>query len=162
VDTQTRHALKQDSFVQATASSLSWLEEHRATVIRVSIAVVVIVGLFVAGLITYNNRSERAATLFGQAMDIYNTPIAQPGQPTEPGLKTYASAAERAKAAYPLFEEVANKYGWLKEGANARYLAGMAAIAMGQTTAGENDLKKAADSSDSNVAALAKLALGGI
>jgi tetratricopeptide (TPR) repeat protein len=162
VDTQTRHALKQDSFVQATASGLSWLDEHRATVIRVSIAVVVIVGLFFAGLITYNNRSERAASLFGQAMDVYSTPIAQPGQPAEPGVKTYASAAERAKAAYPLFEEVASKYGWLKEGANARYLAGMAAIDMGQTSTGENDLKKAADSSDSNVAALAKLALAGI
>lgn len=162
MDTQTRHALKQDSFVQATASGLSWLDEHRVIVIRVSIVVVVILGLFFAGLITYNNRSERAASLFGQAMDIYNTPIARPGQPTEPGLKTYASAAERAKAAYPLFEEVADKYGWFKEGANARYLAGMAAIDMGQTSTGENDLKKASDSSDRNVAALAKLALAGI
>ncbi len=95
-------------------------------------------------------------------MDIYNTPVAQPGQPAEPGVKTYASAAERAKAAYPLFEEVANKYSWLKEGANARYLAGMTALAMGQSSTGENELKKAADSSNSNVAALAKLSLAGI
>jgi tetratricopeptide (TPR) repeat protein len=162
VDTQTRHALKQDSFVQATASSISWVDTHRAAVIRTSIAVVVVLGLFFAGLITYNNRSERAANLFGQAMDIYNTPLAQPGQPAEPGVKTYASAAERAKAANPLFQDVADKYGWLKQGANARYLAGMTALDMGQSSTGENDLKKAADSSDSNVAALAKLALAGL
>jgi tetratricopeptide (TPR) repeat protein len=162
VDTQTRHALKQDTFVQATATGLSWLDEHRATVIRASIAIVIVVALFFAALIIYNNRSERAASLFGQAMDIYNTPVAQPGQPAEPGVKTYASAAERAKAAYPLFEEVANKYSWLKEGANARYLAGMTALAMGQSSTGENELKKAADSSNSNVAALAKLSLAGI
>ncbi|HEX3436900.1 MAG TPA: coatomer subunit epsilon [Pseudacidobacterium sp.] len=162
MDTQTRHALKQDSFVQATASSISWVDTHRAAVIRTSIAVVVVLGLFFAGLITYNNRSERAANLFGQAMDIYNTPLAQPGQPAEPGVKTYASAAERAKAANPLFQDVADKYGWLKQGANARYLAGMTALDMGQSSTGENDLKKAADSSDSNVAALAKLALAGL
>ncbi|MBX6359952.1 hypothetical protein [Pseudacidobacterium ailaaui] len=162
MDTQTRHALKQDSFVQATATSLSWLEEHRATVIRTSIVVVVLVGLFFAGLVLYNHRSERAQLLFGQAMDIYTTPLAQPGQPAEPGVKTYASAAERAKAAYPLFEQVANQYGWFAVGANARYLAGMAALDMGQSSTGEEELKKAAASHDANVASLARLALAGI
>jgi len=162
VDTQTRHALKQDSFVQATASSINWMDAHRATIIKVSIALVALVAIVLAGFIAYNNRSERAQNLFGQAMDIYNTPLTQPGQPTEPGLKTYASAADRAKEAHPLFEEVANKYGWFKAGANARYLAGMTSIDMGQTSAGENDLKQAADSSDHSVAALAKLALAGL
>jgi lipopolysaccharide biosynthesis regulator YciM len=38
----------------------------------------------------------------------------------------------------------------------------MTAIDMGQTAAGEDDLKKAADSHDSGVAALAKLALAGL
>jgi tetratricopeptide (TPR) repeat protein len=162
VDTQTRHALKQDSFVQATASSINWMEAHRSTIIKVSIVVVAVIAIVLAGVIAYNNRAERADNLFGQAMDIYNAPLAQPGQPAEPGVKTYASAADRAKDAHPLFEEAANKYGWFKAGANARYLAGMTAIDMGQTATGENDLKQAADSRDSNVAALAKLALAGL
>jgi tetratricopeptide (TPR) repeat protein len=162
VDTQTRHALKQDSFVQATASSLNWVDANRSTLIKASIAVVVVLGLFFAGLIAYNNRSEHAEVLFGQAMDIYNTPLTQPGQPVEPGAKTYATAADRAKAANPLFEEAASKYSWLKAGANARYLAGMTALDMGQSAAGENDLKQAADSRDSSVAALAKFALAGL
>jgi tetratricopeptide (TPR) repeat protein len=162
VDTQTRHALKQDSFVQATASSLNWIDTHRSAIIKISIVVVAVLAIVLAGVISYNNRSERAESLFGQAMDIYNTPLAQPGQPAEPGVKTYASAADRAKEAHPLFEEAANKYGWYKAGANARYLAGMTAIDMGQTSAGENDLKQAADSSDHGVSALAKLALAGL
>ena len=162
MDTQTRHALKQDSFVQATASSINWLDAHRSTIIKASIAVVVVVGVVLSGVIAYNNRSERAENLFGQAMNIYNTPLAQPGQPAEPGLKTYASAADRAKEAHPLFEQVANNYGWFKVGANARYLSGMTAIDMGQTSAGENELKQATDSSDKSVAALAKLALAGL
>jgi hypothetical protein len=162
VDTQTRHALKQDSFVQATASSISWVDAHRSTLIKVSIAVVVLVGIVLAGVIAYNNRSERAEIVFGQAMDIYNTPLTQPGQPAEPGLKTYATAADRAKAAQPLFEDVANNYSWFKAGANARYLAGMTALDMGQTSTGENDLKQAGDSHDSSVASLAKFALAGL
>jgi tetratricopeptide (TPR) repeat protein len=162
VDTQTRHALKQDSFVQATASSLSWIDAHRSAVIKASIAIVALIAIVSAGVIFYNNRSESAEVLFGQAMDIYNTPLTQPGQPAEPGVKTYATAADRAKAANPLFEEVADKYGWLKAGANARYLAGMTALDLGQTSTGENDLKQAANGHDSNVAALAKLALAGL
>lgn len=162
MDTQTRHALKQDSFVLATTSSINWLDEHRSTIIKWSIVAIAVIAIVLACVITYNNRSDRAENLFGQAMNIYNTPIAQPGQPAEPGVKTYASAADRAKDAHPLFEEVASKYGWFKAGANARYLAGMTAIDMGQTSVGENDLKQAADSSDHNVAALAKLALAGL
>ena len=162
MDTQTRHALKQDSFVQATASSINWVDAHRAALIKTSIVVVAVIAIVLAGVLAYNTRSARAENLFGQAMDIYNTPLTQPGQPAQPGLKTYASAADRAKDAHPLFEQVANNYGWFKAGANARYLAGMTAIDMGQTPAGENDLKQAADSHDRNVAALAKLALAGL
>ncbi len=162
MDTQTRHALKQDSFVQATASSIDWVETHRSTLIKVSIVVVAVLAVLLAGGIAYNHRSERAEILFGQAMDIYNTPLTQAGQPAEPGLKTYATAADRAKEAHPLFEEVANNYGWFKAGANARYLAGMTAIDMGQTSTGENDLKQAIDAHNSNVAALSKLALAGL
>ena len=162
MDTQTRHALKQDSFVQATASSINWVDVHRSTIIKTSIVVVALIAIVLAGVLFYNTRSARAENLFGQAMDIYNTPLTQPGQPTEPGLKTYASAADRAKDAHPLFEEVANNYGWFKAGANARYLAGMTALDMGQTATGETELKKAADSRDSSVAALAKFALAGL
>ena len=162
MDTQTRHALKQDSFVQATATSINWVEANRANLIKASVVVVLALGLFFAGLIFYNNRSDKANTLFGQAMDVYNTPLTQPNQPVPPGVKTYPSSAERAKAAYPLFEEVANKYGWFKAGANGRYLAGMTALEMNQTATAENDLKQAADSHDNGIAALAKLALAGL
>ena len=162
MDTQTRHALKQDNFVQATASSISWVDAHRSAIIKASIAVVVVIGAVLAGGIAYNNRSERAAVLFGQAMDIYNTPLTQPGQPAEPGLKTYATAADRAKAAHPLFEEVASNYSWFKSGANARYLGGMTALDMGQMSTGENELKQAGDSHDGSVASLAKFALAGL
>jgi len=162
LDTQTRRALKQDRFVEATASGLGWLQLHRTNVIKIAIAAVVVIALIVAGVLVYNSRSANAEVAFGHAMDIYNTPLFQPGMPVGPGETTYKTAAERAKAANPLFVDVANRYGWFKVGANAQYFAGLTYLDMGQTAPAEAALQKAADSHDSGLAALAKMALAGL
>ena len=162
MDTQTRRALKQDRFVEATASGLGWLQVHRTNAIRIAVAAVVAIALVVTGVLVYNSRSSSARIVFGQAMDIYNSPLLQPGQPPTPGEPSYKTAAERAMAANPLFVDVAKRYGWLKVGANAEYFAGLTYIDMGQTGPAEAALQKAAGSHDSNLAALAKMALAGL
>ncbi len=162
MDTQTRRALKQDRFVEATASGLGWMQLHRTNVVRIAISTVVVLALIVAGILVYNSRSARAEIAFGQGMDIYNTPLFQPGQPVAPGEPTYKTAAERAKAANPHFVDVANRYGWFKVGANAQYFAGLTYLDMGQTGPAEAALQKAAGSHDSALAALAKMALAGL
>lgn len=162
MDTQTRHALKQDRFVEATASGLGWLQVHRTNVIKVAIAAIVAVALIATGVVVYNSRSESAEIALGRAMDIYNTPLFQPGQPVAAGETTYKTAAERAKAANALFVDVATHYSWFKAGANAQYFAGLTYLDMGQTAAAEAALQKAADSHDKALAALAKMALAGV
>ena len=162
MDTQTRHALKQDRFVEATASGLGWLQVHRTNVIRMGATIVIAAALIVTGVFVYNSRSASARNAFGRAMDVYNTPLHQPGQPTAPGEPSYATAAERAKAANPLFVDVANRYGWFELGANARYFAGLTYLDMGQSAQAESALQRAADSHDRNLAALAKMALAGL
>jgi tetratricopeptide (TPR) repeat protein len=162
VDTQTRHALKQDRFATATASGLDWLQENRTNTIASAIAVVVLAALIIISIVVYNSRSAHAASLFGQAMDIYSTPLAEPNQPTPPGITTYPTAAARAQAANPLFVQVADHYNWLKTGDNAEYFAGLTYLDMGQTANAETELKKAADSHDKGLAALAKVALAGL
>jgi tetratricopeptide (TPR) repeat protein len=162
VDTQTRHALKHDRFVDATATSLDWLQANRTNTIAGVIAVVVLAALIIGGAVIYSSRSAKAQSLFGQAMDIYNTPLAQPGQEQLPGDKTYATAAARAKAANPLFVRIADHYNWLKTGDNAEYFAGLTYLDMGQTSSAQSELEKAADSRDSGLAALAKIALAGL
>jgi tetratricopeptide (TPR) repeat protein len=161
VDTQTRHALKQDKFVSATASGLEWMGEHRSNVVAWLVGIVLAAGLVVASVVVYQKREAAANQLLGQAMDIYETPLAQPNQPAEPGQKTYSSAAERAKAAYPLFRQTADQYGWLTAGQTARYLAGATELDMGQQSAAETDLEKATHAS-SERAALAKIALANL
>lgn len=162
MDTKTRHALKKDKFATATFSGLDWIDANRKLTIASITILVVVVAIIIASAVTYNSRSSRAESLFGQAMDIYNTPLAVPGQPTEPGMTTYPTAAARAKAANPLFVEVADKYDWQKTGKNATYFAGLTYLEMGQSVDAEKDLKRASNSSDKGVAALAKIALAGL
>jgi len=159
VDSQTRHALKQDKFVQTTQSGVSWVGEHRSSVIRASILVVVVLGLAVAGLIVYQQRSAAAETALGTALDIYSAQLAQPGAPALNGV--YASAADRAKAANQKFVQVAADYGWLPEGTKAHYFAGLTYQELGQNGSAESELKIAAGSMDGNLASLAKYALAG-
>jgi tetratricopeptide (TPR) repeat protein len=159
VDSQTRHALKQDKFVETTQLGVSWVGEHRAAVIRYSIAVVVVLALVIAGLVYYNQRQAAAETALGSALDVYGAPLAQPGQPAEKGV--YATAADRAKVANQQFVAVASQFGWLPEGAKAHYFAGLTYQQLGQTANAESELKKAAGAWSGSLASLAKFALAG-
>ena len=161
MDTQTRHALKQDKFVSVTASGLEWIGEHRSNVVAWLVGFVLAAGLVVAGIFVYQKREAAANQLLGQAMDIYETPLVQPNQPAEPGQKTYATAAERAKAAYPLFRQTADQYGWLTPGETARYFAGATELELGQQSAAEADLEKATHAGRDR-AALAKIGLANL
>ena len=160
MDTQTRHALKKDSFAQATATSVSWLSGHRSGVVRWVIGGVVVLALVIAAAIVWNQRTTAADSALGAALDTYSGPLAQPGMPAEKGV--YASASERSKAANQQFVAVAEQYSWLAQGAKAHYFAGVTDQELGQNASSESELKIAADSWDRNVSSLAKLALAGL
>ena len=159
MDSQTRHALKQDKFVQTTQSGVDWVGENRGSVIRLSIAVVVVLAVVIAGLVLYNQRTSAAESALGSALDVYASQLAQPGQPTTKGV--FTSTADRAKAANQQFVQVASQYGWLPEGAKAHYFAGLTYQEMGQTASAETELKAATSAWDGNLSSLAKFALAG-
>jgi len=160
VDTKTRHSLKQNSFAQVTASSVSWLSGHRSSVQRwvIIIAAVVVVGA--AALVFTARSSGKAQSALNDALDVYSAPLAQPGAPASNG--SYATSAERSKAAHQKFAAVAGSYGWLSAGAKAQYFAGVTDEDLGNNSAAETELKAAAGSWDRNLANLAKLALAGL
>lgn len=162
MDTQTRHALKQDKFVTATTSGLEWIGQNRSHVLMWVAGVALVVALAITSVMVYQRRDAAANQLLGEGMDIYETPLTQPNQPAEPGVKTYATAAERAKAANPLFRQAADQYGWLTAGEMARYFAGVTELDMGQQSAAEADLDKATRAGNKNLAALAKIALANL
>lgn len=160
MDTQTRHALKNDKFAQATASSVSWVSGHRSGVLRWAIAAGVVLALGVGALVFWNMRTAAADGALGAALDVYDAPLAAPGAPPESGV--YATAADRSKAANKQFVAVAQQYGMLPEGAKAHYFAGITYQELGQTASAETELKTATGSWDHELANLAKLALAGI
>ena len=160
MDTQTRHALKGDKFAQATRTSVTWLSGHRTNVVRWTISAAVVIVLAVGFLIFWNVRESAANAALGQAVDTYSAPLALPGAPAQPG--TYATTADRSKAANQQFKAVVDKYGWLPEGTKARYFVGVTDQELGQTSAAESELKKVTGSWNRNVANLAKVALASI
>jgi len=160
VDTQTRHALKGDKFAQATKTSVTWLSGHRSGVVRWAISTGVVVVLGVALAVFWNVREASANTALGAALDTYSAFLAEPGAPPQAG--TFATAAERSKAANQQFVAVADQYGWLPQGAKAQYFAGITYRELGQNERAETELKKAADSWDRNLSNLAKLALASL
>ncbi len=163
MDAQTRSALKKDDvFIHSTQTGLDWIAENRSKALRISIAALVVIALVVAGVVFYQHRSAAASNAFGSAVSVYSTPIADPAQPAPPGLKTFPTAADRAKVANPLFVDVANRYGSTTAGHNALYFAGLTAADMGKTAEAETDFRKAADLHDANLASLARLALANL
>jgi predicted negative regulator of RcsB-dependent stress response len=159
VDSQKRHALKQDKFVTATQTGLSWIEIHRSQVIRASIAVVVILAAIVAGGIYYERQAAQASVALGQALGVYNSSLRQPGEPDD---GTYKTVAERAQAANKLFVDVANKYGSFEAGKIAKYFAGLTDIDLGKTADAEASLKGVSGSYSKDLSALAKVALANL
>jgi predicted negative regulator of RcsB-dependent stress response len=160
VDTQTRHALKNDKFAQAAASSASWVGEHRTGVLRWVIGAAVVLVLIVAALVYWNVRTAAADHALGGAMDVYNTPLAQPGEPSLPGV--YSNAQARATEANREFVAVAHDFSGLPAAAKAHYFAGISFEDLGQNGPAETELKAAADSWNHDLSNLAKLALAGL
>jgi tetratricopeptide (TPR) repeat protein len=159
VDQQTKKALKHDQFVDTTNHGLEWASENRRSVIVTSAIVLAAILIVVGGVLFYNSHASQASVAFGAAMQAYQTPLAAPGQPVPPGVKTYASVNDRAKAANDLFIDVANKYSMTPDGKVARYFAGLTYLEEGQNASAESTLKQVASGWNGDLAALAKLSL---
>jgi TolA-binding protein len=162
VDNQTRQKLKQDHFVQATTHGLHWAGENRNSVITTSILLLAVIILGVGGVAFYNHRSNAASTQFSAGLEVYNAPIAAPGEAVAPGTQTFATALDRATAANKIFAAAADKYGMTGPGRNALYFAALTEIEMGQTATAESQLQKLAGGMDKDMASLAKVALASL
>lgn len=160
MDTQTRHALKNDKFALAAASSANWIGDHRSGVLRWVIAGAAVLLLAVATLVLWNTRSAAADLALGGAMDVYTTPLALPGEPAAPNA--YTTARARATEANREFVAVAHDFSLLPQAAKAHYFAGITYEDLGQNGPAETELKDAAGSWNRDLSNLAKLALAGL
>jgi tetratricopeptide (TPR) repeat protein len=162
VDQQTKAKLKQDHFIDTTTHGIEWAGDHRKSVLTTIAGVVGAIVILVLALVLFNHRENAASAAFGEAMQTLQAPLVTPGQPSDPGVKTYNTAKERSQAANAQFLAVADKYGWLRDGRNARYFAGLTYMEIGQTSSAESTLKTVAGSWNSQLASLANEALADI
>lgn len=159
MDQQTKQALKHDQFIDTTNHGLEWASENRRSLMVTSGILLAVIVVVVGSVLFYNSRANQASVAFGAAMQAYQTPLAQPGQPVPPGVKTFASVADRAKAANELFMGVADKYSMTPDGKVSRYFGGLTYMEQGQNAAAESALKQVADGWNSDLGSLAKLSL---
>jgi tetratricopeptide (TPR) repeat protein len=163
VDNATKRQLKkQDQFVALTETSVHWADEHRQRAILFGIIAVIVILVSVGSYTFYQNRSTAAATGFGDAMQTYQTPLASTTQPTPPGMKTFATAKDRAAAANAQFHQVADHYGFTNSGELAEYFVGLTYADEGQTGPAEAALQKVSTSWNHGLAALGKSALAAL
>lgn len=159
---QTRSSAAATSFTVAGSPAPSWLEHNRTLVLRLAVIFVALLLLALVIGVWANTQSQHARVAFNNAMDVYDSPLQQAGQPPIPNVKSYPNAAARAKVANPLFRDVARKYGLFKAGMNARYFAALTEQDMGDNKSAEADLKQTASGRDNGLAALAKMTLASL
>jgi len=138
---------------------LLYLPQNRKTLLAILAGVVLAVALAVAGVLLYQHRAAQGNQALADAMRVFETPVVKAGQPVPPGLKTFNSTEERARSANVEFATVVKNFGMTPAGRNAQYLQGITAQQMGQTQTAEDLLKKSADGSNRDIAAMASLAL---
>ncbi len=160
-------AIKRDGqqspgYVLTTENGVPWAGKNRRPIlIFVGLALLLILALSVAYSI-FQHRTAEAQTAFGQAMQIYQTPLVKPDQPVPPGMKAYNTAKERATLANAQFVQVAHQFGLTEPGKLAQYFAGVTYQEAGQTAQAEDALKQVAKGWNGDTAALGKMALAQI
>ena len=158
----TRRQLKQDRFAETAKDAAEWTAGHRRAVAwGIGLAVIAIAGYF--GFTTWQDRqSEKANAALGAAMRTFSTPLRNPGTPAGEAQDSFASTAQRAKAAGKEFKAAADQYDTLpypKAARIARYMEGVTAAQAGDNAQAEKTLKSVSESRDKSVAALAKMTL---
>lgn len=163
---EARHQLKEDRFskvtFQAAERTVHWTAEHQAKLIAAVIAVVVIAGIAVGGWYYVNSQDEKASAELSTAVRTFEGQVRPAGVPPQPGTESFASVSERATAARKQFQAIIDKYPRTHTADMARYFVGLASAQLGDNAAAERSLQEAARSSNSDLAALGKLALASL
>jgi tetratricopeptide (TPR) repeat protein len=166
VRAEARHQLKEDRFskvtFQAAEKTVHWTAEHQAKLIAAVIAVVVIAGIAVGGWYYVNSQDEKASAELSTGVRTLEAQVRPAGVPPQPGTESFASASERATAARKQFQAIIDKYPRTHTADMARYFVGLASSQLGDNAAAERSLQEAARSSNSDLAALGKLALASV
>jgi predicted negative regulator of RcsB-dependent stress response len=152
----SRKELKQDKVRETFEHGAEAVLSHTRLA---SIAVLALI-LAASGYLGWKFYSDRqtaqAQVALDEAMKIFNSPIATPGQPLLPGETTYPTEEKRAEAAQPKLAAVAAQWPRTNPGKLARYYSALALMDLEKLNQASEELKKLDAGSDKELAALAK------
>jgi tetratricopeptide (TPR) repeat protein len=166
VRAETRHQLKTDRFSRATIDAAErtahWSVEHKNK-LAVAIVIALVIAAAAAGTWYYLSQQDQKASLdLGQAVRTLDTPVRPPNMPAQPEEPSFASSSERATAAHKQFQSIVDKYPHTHSAEFARYFLGLTSADLGDNASAERDLQAVISSANSDVAALAKMALASV
>ena len=163
---ETRHQLKQDRFsrttIQVAEQTVHWTVEHKSKLIAGAIILVVVVAAALGSWYYLEQQDDKASVDFGKAVRVLDTPVRPAGMPAQPDYPSFASSQERATEAHKQFQAIVDKYPHTRSADFSRYFLGVTWSRLGDNAAAERELKAVAESHNSDLSALAKLALASV
>jgi TolA-binding protein len=155
--------MKQDRFsrvtIDAAERTAHWSVEHKGK-LTVAAVIVLVVAAAAAGTWYYLGQQDQKASLeMSQAVRTLNTPVRPPNMPAQPEAPSFASSTERTTAAHKQFQGIVDKYPHTHSAEFARYFLGLTAANLGDNASAEREFQKVVSSADSDLAALAKMAM---
>ena len=97
----------------------------------------VVLVIVAAGWFYLQRQDEAAGVALGHALQVYQAPLISGGQPPAPEVTSFATTADRAKAARTEFAKVAEQYAHTNSAEIARYFMGLTDQDAGNTAAAE-------------------------
>jgi len=159
VDRLTRKGLKTDRFAAEVSHTVSFLSEHRQQAVRYGIAGAVVLAV-ILGVFFYSKYQKVARReALEAAVRVQQAPIGP--ALTGEGV-SFATLAERDKAAMKAFTELASRHGSSEEAAVSRYYLGAIAADQGRLADAEKIFREVSDSGQAAYGSLAKVALAEI
>ena len=163
---ETRHQLKQDRFsrttIQVAEQTVHWTVEHKNKLIAGAVVLVVVAAAALGSWYYLEQQDDKASVDFGKAIRVLDTPVRPAGMPAQPDYPSFASSQERATDAHKQFQAIVDKYPHTRSADFSRYFLGVTSSRLGDNAAAERELKAAVDSHNSDLSALAKLALAAV
>lgn len=163
---ETRHQLKQDRFsrttIQVAEQTVHWTVEHKNKLVAGAVAVLILAAAFLGSWYYLDQQDDKASVDFGKAVRVLDTPVRPAGMPAQPDYPSFASSQERATEAHKEFQAIVDKYPHTRSADFSRYFLGVTSSSLGDTAAAERELRAVADGHNSDLSALAKLALASV
>jgi predicted negative regulator of RcsB-dependent stress response len=166
VRAETRHQMKQDRFsrvtIDAAERTAHWSVEHKGKLTVAAVIALVVAAAVTGGWYYLNQQDQKASLEMSQAVRTLNTPVRPPNMPAQPEAPSFASSLERATTAHKQFQAIVDKYPHTHSAEFARYFLGLTAAELGDNSSAERELQKVISSANSDVAALARMAVASV